>query len=219
MDAVSLRELTLRLPSSSINSLRQTSTQLNELSQDLDKDWYLWKVKLEDKFNRQVSWMNVNWKYTYILFEDSDPYKVALEYCYDVRIVKLAYELGADFNKDTANLKLKSISDIRDSQRYEGTSRISVYSNIYASCVYNEYTETLRWLLANTLPSKLLLNYLIGEGYTNKDIVATFYGLQSSKLTNRVVLDSNVDYIFVEECFDEEARSKQIWTQNLRRRI
>jgi hypothetical protein len=68
------------------------------------EDQHFWKAKLEQLYEsiEPIVWMDIQWSYVYSLFHDVPKDKlnsVAIEHIYDVRIVKIAYDLGADYSK------------------------------------------------------------------------------------------------------------------------
>lgn len=144
----------------------------------------------------------------YKLFEGKDPKQVSLQYSYDARIVKIAYELGADFS--TPNLKDVALEDIYE-RRHRKINPISEGNNIYYECVTDRNLTSLRWLLTNVPPSAMVMKYLVVEvttGYAvdsiRKVIIAAFEGLNSKGKCDKIVLGKTLGYVLIDQCFESE---------------
>lgn len=219
MDQITLREMLKYLPSNTVSSIGQVNSSMNELIKGLDKDWYAWKTKLEEQYGKTFDHteivenaLDINWRYVYSLFEPGDPKAVALKYPFDVRIVKIAYLLGADYTSDNDKLSKKSISDLIEKENYKpGSSWVE--GNIYMECTVSLCTESLRWLLKN-LPipvnvlSRIIASYDDNLNSLDTLLMDVIRALNNSeeKKDGRTEAD-DVGYILVRNCFEKPARA------------
>ena len=155
------KEISKYLHTPAMTQLSSISARFKESRQSLDM--HFWKSKLEYEYDVTLDWMDVNWAYVYSLFEGKDPKSVAYDYCYDWMVVKIAHDLGADFDSHIETNYNPVLEDPDWSIRRKHRSPLYITNDIYLRCVMTNSYKSLTWLLTNVPPSVNTMTHLVSD--------------------------------------------------------